>query len=173
MSEVKKNTATQLDQPKKISFVNDGYINKPGDPIVPRLKRVYHEKVKKEVVQKVGTLDIYEEIQASSNSTDLELLKRQALIDGQPIDPSGVGYGVNFSGLPEDIHQAYKIANDVEAQFSKLPEELRTELFGGSSDKFVEAFMTNKFESMVMSYYGDKAVKAAEEAKKKVEGGNE
>lgn len=156
---------------KNCKYVSPGYINNPGNPIVPRLKRVYNETLKKEVVQKIGELDLYEDIQASSNATDMELLKRQAMLDGSPIDPSGVGYGVNFSGLPEDIHQAYKIANDVEGQFSKLPEDLQKELFGGSSDKFVNAVIANKFDELVGSYYQEKAKAALEAAKKGEEDG--
>lgn len=119
---------------KKVRHIIDPkFITPSGSKMAMRYKREYSEELKREIVVEAGEIDFYEFIQASSNGTDLELLKRQAKASGvAPEVLPSAQFGVDTRLFPKDIHELYRLANNA------------TEIFNGLSDVEKAAFKNNK-----------------------------
>lgn len=140
-------------------------ITPAGSKIAPILENKYNEKLKKEVVTKTGEFNLYEEIQASSNGTEIEMLKAQARRSGVPIenDPELVP-GVNQSLVPTDIHDAMRISSNVQGAFRRLPEELQNDLFGGNANDYLNAVMDGSVSQRISTFYQQRAAVASQPA---------
>lgn len=173
MEENKNKEVQQTSKKEKVEavhFVNEGYETPVGNNIQPRYKRVYDEELKKSVVKQVGTINIYEEIQASSSLTDQMLLRRQAIASGVAIPGSGDEiYGFDTGLIPTDIHEAYHRANSFEDRFMKLSEEVRSVVFHNDPQAYVDSVVDQTIGKKIVDFYQAKAKAEAEAAAAKGE----
>lgn len=156
-----------ITQPKKSNnqkFVKS-FSTPCGNRIAPIIENKYNEKLKKEVATKTGEFDLYEEIQASSNGTEIEMLKVQARRSGIAVenDPDLVS-GFNQSLVPTDIHDAMKISSNVQGAFRRLPEELQNELFGGNANDYLNAVIDGSVSQRISNFYQQRAAAASNPA---------
>ena len=156
--EMKKTSLTiQPNQSNKSIFVKS-FSTPCGNRIAPIIENKYNDNLKKEVATKTGEFDLYEEIQASSNGTEIEMLKAQARRSGISVenDPDLVS-GFNQSLVPTDIHDAMKISSNVQGAFRRLPEELQNELFGGNANDYLNAVLDGSVSQKILDFYEQKA----------------
>lgn len=158
LEEMKKTSlTTQPKQSNKSIFVKS-FSTPFGNRIAPIIENKYNEKLKKEVATKVGEFDLYEEIQASSNGTEIEMLKVQARRSGIAVenDPDLVS-GFNQSLVPTDIHDAMRISSNVQTSFRKLPEDLQNELFNGNANDYLNSVLDGSVSQKITNFYQQKA----------------
>ena len=109
-----------------------------------------------EIVVK-NEIDIQEEIQRSSNATDLALLRRKYQLTGE-IPANTGGYGdieQDLTMLPDNIHELYKARNKLQERFNKLDPELVRAY--GDFDNFVSSIYKGKIPAEVQDYYKNQA----------------
>lgn len=126
----------------------DGVVCCPaGDRIAPVYKKVYDERLKKNVVKKVDEFDLYEFIQASKNSADLALLQKRWIELGELDAPIGFDGGQDMVNVPSNIHDVYKTLNDLDGAYNKLPDSLKA-IFG-SRDAYLNSLIDGSFNAIV------------------------
>lgn len=158
MSELKK-------QIEKTSLLPEGFATPCGDRIAPIFEEVFDEETKKKVVKKTGEFDIYEEIQMSSNGSEIAMLKRQAKVSGVPVenDP-GLISGVNQSLVPNNIHEAMAQARNIQDAFGRLPADVQKELYKGDAQAYYKDVMDGTVLTSINGFYGAKQAAAAQAA---------
>lgn len=112
-----------------------------------------------EIVVK-NEIDIQEEIQRSSNATDLAILKRKYQLTGEIPAQTG-GYGdveQDLTMLPDNIHDLYKARNKLQARFEQLDPELIRAY--GDFDNFVTSIYRGVVPEAVKIYQQNKATAA-------------
>lgn len=161
-------------QVKKEFLVLEGYETCSGSRIAPIFEEVFDEERQEKIVKQTGEFDIYEQIQMSSNGSEIAMLKRQAKNSGVPIelDPNLVS-GQNQALYPSDIHEAMKMSTNVNQAFAKLPSDIQSELFGGDANAYLKAVMDGSINSKIGTYYNTKAQAAQAVAAPSAEGGAE
>lgn len=165
---VEMNKTSQTIQSSLLS--EDRFLTPSGNKMAPIIENKYNEDLKKEVATKTGEFDIYEEIQMSSNGTEIEMLKRAAKNSGVPVenDPDLVE-GFNQSLVPNDIHEAMRINANVKESFAKLPEDIRKELFKGNANDYLSAVIDGSINTKINDFYVAKAQAAQSAAQGKGE----
>lgn len=145
--------------------VSQGFITPSGSKMAMRYKREYSPKLKREIVVEAGEIDFYEFIQASSNGTDLELLKRQAKQTGiAPEVLPSAQFGVDTRVFPKDIHELYRLANNATDIFNNLTDDEKS-AFKGPED-FIESTLKGTAKDILSAHYKkivDEKLKAAEQ----------
>ena len=86
----------------KPKFDRSNFLFTPcGKAVVKRYESKYDEELGREIVKEADDFDIYEFIQASSNNTDLSMLREQMVRTGQiPQVDTTLQYG-------QEVHQMY------------------------------------------------------------------
>ena len=128
---------------EKVSVLKGVICSCAGSHTAPIYKKVFDKDLNRMVVKQTGETDIYEFIQASKCSTDLATLQQRFIALGEipAIDPS---MGENdLSIFPDNIHEVYKMANDVDGAYSKLPDSVKT-IFG-SSQAYMSALLDGSY----------------------------
>lgn len=131
-----------------------------GCKLAPVYKRVYDEKLDRNIVKKVDETNIYEFIQASKSSTDLATLQKRFMELGEipAVDPTLTS--VDTTVLPSDIHSLYNMVNDVNGNFARLPESVQ-EVFG-SSQAYLQAILDGSYEKKLAAAFAPKQDTAKE-----------
>lgn len=147
----------QIDKAEKKVSVLEGVVCCPaGDVNAPVFKIVYDEKLKKNIVKQVDTFNIYEFIQASKSSTDLATLQKRWLELGEvPGGVLGFDGDVDMTLYPCDIHGVYKMVNDVDGAFNRLPESIQ-KIFG-NKDAYLKALLDGSFNASVIAAVNNQA----------------
>lgn len=153
------------EQTKKTSLLPEGFATPCGDRIAPIFEEVFDEETKKKVVKQTGTFDIYEEIQMSSNGSEIAMLKRQAKVSGVPVenDP-GLVSGFNQSLAPNNIHEAMSQARNIQDAFARLPEDVQNELYKGDANQYYKDVMDGSVLNSINGFYAQKSAQAASAA---------
>lgn len=161
-------------QVKKASLLPEGFATPCGDRIAPIFEEVFDEETKKKVVKQTGTFDIYEEIQMSSNGSEIAMLKKQAKLSGVPVenDP-GLVSGVNQSLAPNNIHEAMSQARNIQDAFGRLPEDIQKELYKGNANAYYKDVMDGTVLNSINGFYSAKQAAASSAAVSADTGGNE
>lgn len=161
-------------QVEKISFVSKGFETPAGSRIAPIYEEVFDEELKKKVVKKTGEFDLYEEIQMSSNGSEIAMLKKQAKASGVPIenDPGLVG-GMNQTLYPSNIHEAMNYSKNVNEAFARLPKEIQEGVFGGDASKYLNAVLDGSVNTAIGSYFTKKSQPKVPAGTTEGEGGQE
>lgn len=154
MSETKKQVAQEEE-----TFLSPGVRSTNiGSPIVPRYKRVYDEKLKRNVVKHVDDFNIDEFIQASSNSTELAILKKKFVELGEIPNVSGVEptYG-DLSVMPDNVHELYHMQGKALDAFSKLPDNVKGAF--ASPDDLLNHIIQGDFTQVINTYVSSQQTK--------------
>ena len=136
-----------------------------GNSIAPVYKRVYDEKLDRQIVKQVDTTNITEFIQASKSSTDLAALEKRFIALGEipNVDPNSQ-FGVDQTILPSDIHQLYNMVNDINSNYNKLPESVQ-KVFG-TAKAYGEAILNGTAGTILADAFAQKPqVEKKEEVK--------
>lgn len=148
--------------------ISKEFITPSGSRMAMRYKREYDPERKREIVVPAGEIDFYEFIQASSNGTDLELLKRQAKSSGvAPEVLPSAQFGVDTRLFPKDIHELYRLANNATEIYNGLSDDEKS-AFKGAED-FVEATYKGTAKDRLHAHYQ----KLLEEKMKAAQGAQE
>lgn len=131
-----------------------------GSRIAPVYKRLYDEELHRNIVKKVDEIDLFEFIQASKSMTDLASLEKRMIATGEipAVDPSLVGDGIDFTTMPKDIHEVYSMINDIDNNFSKLPESVQ-KVFG-TKQAYVQSVIDGTLQSKLIAALGSQTVPA-------------
>ena len=135
-----------------------------GNSIAPVYKRVFDDKLNRNVVKKVDTTNITEFIQASKSSTDLAALQKRFIALGEipNVDPNSQ-FGVDQTILPSDIHQLYQMVNDINSNYNKLPESVQ-KVFGNAK-AYGDAILNGTAGTMLANAFAQKPEEKKEEVK--------
>ena len=108
--------------PKVVLTLEGVVCTNPGDHIAPVYKRVYDEKLDRNIVKKVDETNLFEFIQASKSTTDLATLQKRFIEFGEipNVDPS----------LVYDESPASALAILISLISSKRTSETRTQKIG-------------------------------------------
>lgn len=133
-----------------------------GDSIANVYKRVYVQELDRSVVKKVDEFNLDEFIQASKSQTDLAILEKRYIELGEipAVDPRMTS--ADFVGYPDNIHEVYKMAEDIAGNFNKLPESIQN-IFG-TKEAYLRSLMDGTYQATLIN-----AVNAAKQAKKQEE----
>lgn len=125
-------------------------------------EEVFDEDLKRTVVKKTSTVNIYEYIQASNNLTDMAQIQEQMIRTGQipSADPDMVSADLSY--LPTDIHQLHQVVNNVEKTFNELDPNVKGAFSG--PQEFMSSLMDGSYLNKVNTYAAAQAAKAAAEA---------
>ena len=148
---------------EKISTLTGVITSCAGSNIAPVYKRVYDEKLNKMIVKKVDETDIYEFIQASKSTTDLANLQQRMIALGEipAVDPT---LGSNdLTVFPDNIHDVYKMVNDVDGSFNQLPDSVKS-IFG-TKEVYLQSLLDGSYQSKLVA-----AMSAPKEKEVKQEG---
>lgn len=137
---------------KEFSPISKKYMTPAGKKLQPVYKREYSEKFKKNIVVKSGEQDIYEFIQASASSTDLEILKREAVSSGIEANvlPNAV-YGIDTSIYPKNIHDLYRLSNNAKAIYDKYDDDTKAAFI--DVNDFTESVVKGNAQTRIINYY--------------------
>lgn len=151
---------------EKFSPIKKKYITPCGQRMQPTYKKVYNEKLKREVVVRGEDMDIYEFIQMSASNSDIEMFKREALKTGIEANVlPGAVYGVDTSMFPKDIHQLYRLANNSSEIFNGFDEQTKA-AFKDVSD-FNKCVLDGSAQERIRSHFSKLAEEAVNKAKLK------
>lgn len=136
-------------KPEAIKTLDGVVVSCPGSHIAPVYKRVYDEELKKMIVKKVDETDIYEFIQASKSTTDLANLQQRMIALGEipAVDPT---LGSNdLTVFPDNIHDVYKMVNDVDGSFNQLPDSVKS-IFG-TKEVYLQSLLDGSYQSKLFA----------------------
>lgn len=148
MSEINKDIGVikgLFDRPRVISNAGSGFRDTYGFKYVT--DKNTGRKVKRFTI--TGRENVYDEIQASKESVDLEVLL-QKYATGQASSNIPVFYG-DMTKMPKNIYEHARMIDEAQAEFFKLPIEVRKE-FNNDFDKFIATFGSPQFNDIFSKY---------------------
>lgn len=129
-----------------------------GVPVAYKYQRVFDEESGRNILKVADKYDIEERIQASSNLSDIAIIKDRYKTLGEIPDLPQRGIsGIDTSKIPTDIHQLYKIISGAGAAFDKLPDDLKAAY--GSKQKYLDAIVDGTAGQVLGKYIKSKAKK--------------
>lgn len=144
-----------------------------GDDVYYSLKKEYNPETQRDEIVKKSKISITEELQRSSNSYDLALLKKKYKMTGE-LPPDVGGYGdtdIDLTIFPDDIHGLYKARNQLQDKFNQLDPKLIAAY--GSFENFVSSVYRGQVPESVQEYYQNKKnIEDLENLKKEIKGEN-
>lgn len=153
------------EKPKEKKSTLNGVISTPnGSSIEPVYKRVYVKELDRNVVRKVDTLNITEFIQASKSQTDLSILEKRFIELGEipSVNPDLTSH--DLTNMPGDIHELYRMANDISGNFAKLPQSVQ-DVFG-NPQAYMKAILDGTYQSTLVNAFNAKKDEVKQEEKK-------
>ena len=152
---------------KKVSTLEGVICSNPGDRIAPVYKRVFDKDLEKNVVKQVDTFNLYEFIQASRSQTDLAILEKRYIELGEipAVDPSM--QQADFVGYPENIHEVYNMVNDINGNFTKLPESIQ-KIFG-TKENYLKSLMDGTYQATLINALNAASAQAANNSEQESE----
>lgn len=125
-----------------------------GKSLEPVYKRVYVKDVDDNLVRKVDTLNITEFIQASKSQTDLSILEKRFIELGEipAVNPDLSSH--DLTNMPGDIHELYRMANDITGNFAKLPQSVQ-DVFG-NAQAYMKAIIDGTYQTTLINAFNQK-----------------
>lgn len=167
-----KQTALQTpkEEPKKEkkekpSILTKKYLTPVGNKMQPEYELQYDEKLRKDLVVKVGEVDIDDQIQKSAHMTDFAFLQREAIRTGQYPTGDENSYGVDMTLLPSNIHELHKFSQDYKAAYDRLGEHGKKAF--GSVQGYKDAILNGSAETILNNYFLKLSKEEIEKAKPK------
>lgn len=167
-----KQTALQMpkEEPKKEkkekpSILTKKYLTPVGNKMQPEYELQYDEKLRKDLVVKVGEVDIDDQIQKSAHMTDFAFLQREAIRTGQYPSGDENSYGVDMTLLPTNIHELHKFSQDYKAAYDRLGEHGKKAF--GSVQGYKDAILNGSAETILNNYFLKLSKEEIEKAKPK------
>lgn len=115
----------------------------------PVYKRVYDKELDASPVKCVDKFNLFDFIQASKSQTDLALLEKRYIELGEiPSVDSNMVSG-DFANYPDNIHEVYKMANDIAGNFAKLPESIQN-IFG-TKEAYMKALIDGTYQATLIN----------------------
>lgn len=140
-----------------------------GDAKMPSLERVFNKESEKYEIVVKSEIDIQEELQRSSNSYDLAMLKAKYKLTGE-LPPDTGGYGdvdQDLTMFPDNIHELYKVRNKLQTYFEGLDPKLQATY--GSFENYVTSIYSGQIPQATKDYYAalatEKELEALKQAK--------
>ena len=150
---------------EKPSILTNKYLTPVGNKMQPEYELQYDEKLRKELVVKVGEVDIDDQIQKSAHMTDFAFLQREAIRTGQYPTGDENSYGVDMTLLPTNIHELHKFSQDYKAAYDRLGEHGKKAF--GSVQGYKDAILNGSAETILNNYFLKLSKEEIEKAKPK------
>lgn len=135
----------------------EDYHIKVESPVGSRfyVKRAWrYNDIGEHVYEPVETINVYEKIQASRDSVDLQaLLKRYEAGDNTALDQVQKTY-FDMVSMPKNYAELFKAANTAQEVFNGLPTQIKEE-FNNNAALFWSASGTSQFDDAINSYRAD------------------
>lgn len=133
------------------------YASECGSPVRDTFKFVYDEKYGCPRSVKSGTIDWQAYIDASKDSTDINLIVQRVnngnLAPLHVMDSSAVYQDV--SKLPNNMQELSKFADSLQNDFNKFPDDIKV-LFDNDYQTFVKCTMNGSVNGILTKYANDK-----------------
>lgn len=147
---INEGQANKKQEAKKAQNTLDGVVcSNVGSHYQPVYKRVYEKDIDQSIVKQVDKFNLFDFIQASKSQTDLALLEKRYIELGEipSVDPNMTE--ADFTGYPDNIHEVYKMANDIAGNFAKLPESIQN-IFG-TKEAYMKALIDGTYQATLIN----------------------
>ncbi|QCS36610.1 minor capsid protein [Capybara microvirus Cap3_SP_481] len=119
-----------------------------GSSIYPIYEPRIDKKTGRKILIKVGEEDLYEKIQESLEGTKIENIVRRVTLGDPTALEQRIGQYLDLTEMPENLMAAQNFILKAEAEFEKLPLEIRKE-FNYSTEEYVSAYGSEEWANRV------------------------